>query len=218
MSGLICAGDLMIALYGANGVVGGYLPAVNATEMSINAPAPDIKERKSKMRASFAQDLDSVSIPKTHTTTIALDEFSGDTLAMAFSGTKNVLSQSLTPVTAQPITFDGNNWVELGYLNLSAITVKDTGGTITRVLGTDYEINTRLGLIRSLPGGACVTGDTIGFTAGLVSGTSVDGATQSQIDCKLLLDGKNLADGTDITVIVDKATLNSNGKVDFLVA
>ncbi len=218
MSGLLCAGDLLIDVLDDAGQSTGYLPPVNATEMMLAAKGADTKERLSKMRDTYGQVLDSVAMPNPHEVTISLDDLSGEVLAMAFSGTRETLTQASGTVTDKAVTAKLGNWVELGHMEISAVTVKDSGGLTTYVEGTDYALNTRLGLLRALPGGAITDAQvlSVGYSHAAVSGVTVRGATRSQIDVRLKLDGINKATGEKIIVEVPRATLNADNEVDFL--
>lgn len=218
MSGLLCAGDLLIDVLDDSGNSTGYLPPVNATEMVIAAKGADTKERMSKMRDTYGQVLDSVSSPNPHEVKISLDDLSGEVLAMAFSGTRETLTQASGTVTDKAVTAQLGNWVELGHMDISAVTVTDGTGATTYVLGTDYELNTRLGLLRAIPGGAIADAAAllVDYSHAAISGVTVRGATRSQIDVRLKLDGINKATGEKIIVDVPKATLNADNEVDFL--
>lgn len=214
--GIQCSGDLLISVMDDTGNYGGYLPAVNATVFKVAAAGADIKQRISHQRETAGQVLSQTSMGKPHTVEIDVDGFSGPVLAMVFSGTSGTINEAPAAITAQALTFDADNWMPIGARNLTAVTVTASDGTTPRVLGTDYAINTRLGLIRALPSGACVTGDLINATPKAVTGTVVKGATKSQIDVKLLLDGINADGGGDVIVTVDHGVLNSTDGIDFL--
>jgi len=214
--GIQCSGDLLISVMDDNGKFGGFLPAVNATLFKVSADGADIKQRVSKMRATSGQILSQTSVAKPHKVEIEVDGFSGPVLAMVFSGSVATINEAPAAITAKPLTFDADNWMPIGARNLTAVTVTASNGTTPRVLGTDYALNTRLGLIRALPGGACVNGDLINATPKAVTGTVVKGATKSQVDVKIILDGINKDGGGDVIVTIDHSTLNSTDGIDFL--
>ncbi len=220
MAGLICAGDLFIDVLDDSMNSTGFLPVVNATKLAISARGAETKERKSKMRASYGQVLDSVSSPNPHEVAIDFDDLSGQILALAFSGVLGELDEDAADAEAVDVVAKLGNWVEIGIRNITALVVKEDKETdpATYVADTDYEINTRLGLIRALPDGGIEDGDTLKLTvtSGAVTGERVGGAMRSQINVRLVLDGRNLANGEDIVVRVPRATLNADNEVDFL--
>lgn len=55
-------------------------------------------------------------------------------------------------------------WEETGYVNLSNVVVKNSGGTITYVLNTDYEIEEKSGMFRALTGGSIVDASDVKLT------------------------------------------------------
>ncbi|MFO7582115.1 hypothetical protein [Guyparkeria sp.] len=218
MSGLICAGDIFIDVLDDTMNPTGYLPPVNATRFVVAAKGAETKERQSRMRDSYGTVLDSVSKPNPHETAVDFDDLSGAILAMAFSGTTSTLAEGGVTAQAVEVTAKLGNWVEIGYRNVTTLVVKDATDTTTYVAGTDYELNARLGLVRAIPGGAISDAAVLHLTvtSGDVTGERVSGALRSQINVKMKLDGKNLATGEDITVIVPRATLNADNEVDFL--
>jgi hypothetical protein len=218
MSGLICAGDIYIDVLDDTMNSTGYLPPVNATRFVVSAKGAKTKERQSRMRDSYGAVLDSVSKPNPHETAVDFDDLSGQILAMAFSGLTSTLAEGGVTAEAVSVTAKLGNFVEIGHRNITTLVVKDVNDTTTYTEGTDYEVNTRQGLVRALSGGAIADDDVLHLTvtSGDVTGERVSGALRSQINVKILLDGKNLATGEDITVIVPRATLNADNEVDFL--
>ena len=91
-------------------------------------------------------------------------------------------------------------------------------GTIEKTKDTDYRVNYRIGLLEILASGGIVDGDVLKVTydSNAISGYTINGSVQPTIKAKLMLDGKNFADGKAVIVRVDEAVLTPGGEVDFL--
>lgn len=76
-----------------------------------------------------------------------------------------------------------DKWVEIGKYDLADVVVKDTAGTTTYVLGTDYEIDLKAGMIRCLSTGAITASQALKVTADYaeVNVTTIEGCTANKI-------------------------------------
>ena len=216
MAGLICAGDVYLDVLDENMNSTGFLPPVNATRFVLAPRGAESIERVSKMRNSYGQVLDAVSTPNPHETIIAFDDMAGEILAAAFSGHRSALNEAAGTDVAVEIVAVKGRWVSLGHRNL--LTVSVVNGLSETVDPANYEVNMRLGLLRLLETSSLETGEelTVTLSKAAVTGERVSGATRSQIDVSMFLDGRNLATGDDIFVRVPRATLNADNEVDFL--
>ena len=214
------AGDLYLARYDdATGTWGSYDGPFETNKFEIK-PNSELKESTSKGRETYGNIVESVPLNKPVELSVELAEINKTTLAMALFGTNTTLSQGSATLTDVAVTAKKGYWIELGYLNLATagFTVKNSAGSTTYVLGTDYEVNYRLGQLRILTGSAIADGASlkVSGTANAVSGTIVAGGIKPQVRVKAKLDGKNLADNLPAIVEVYEAILTPDAAFDFL--
>ena len=91
-------------------------------------------------------------------------------------------------------------------------------GLILHTVTTDYTINHRVGLLKAVSTGAITDGDNLQVTYDFnaISGNKIKGSVKPTVKTRLLLDGKNAANGKAVMVLVDEAVLSPSGEVDFL--
>lgn len=218
--GFLGAGDLYIARYNpTTAAFDDFVGPIETTKFEIK-PKVDLKEMTSKGRSTYGQVIESVPIPKPFEFTVNFAEVSGDTLVAAFLGTKTDLNVGGGTMTAAVVKIKKNAWVEIGHMNIATVgfTVKDVTDATTYVMGTDYEINYRLGMLKILTGSAIVDGANVHVngTYGAITGTQIAGGTNAQIRAKFRLDGKNFADGLPCIVDVHEAVIAADSAFDFL--
>lgn len=218
--GFLGAGDLYISRYDATtGTFLDYEGPFEATKFEIK-PNSDLKEMSSRGRSTYGQVIESVPLPKPSDLTVELGEVNRDSLPMALFGTSSTLNQGSGTLTNEVITGVAGKWVALTKSNLAdtGLSVKDSTGVTTYVLGTDYEVNYRLGWIKVLATGAIGDGDSLKVSAtyNAISGTSIAGATQSQVRARFKLDGINFADQLPCIVTAYEAVLTPDNAFDFL--
>ena len=98
------------------------------------------------------------------------------------------------------------------------IAVAGSGSTAAAVEGTDYILNRPLGLIKLLDASPLPTNALLqvsGPFAG-AAGTRIRGATQNEIRCRILFDGINEADGSEVTAEIYEAVLAAESQFDFM--
>lgn len=217
--GFIGAGDVFLNPYDESGVQTGWVSAGDASKFAIK-PNSDIKELESKGRGTYGQVVATVALQKPADFSITLREANRTNLTLAFMGQQATLSQGAGTVTEQAVTARLGKWVELGHQNLasSGLVVTNDRGTTTYVLGTDFEVNYRLGLLQALPGGAITEAQAlkVSYAYGAMSGALVRGAVRPQLRCSVMLDGKNVADDRPVICRVFEAVLTPSGEFDFL--
>lgn len=228
--GFIGAGDLYIARYSpAIGGFEGLKGPFEATKFEIK-PNTETKEMESKGRDSYGQVIESVVLPKPSDFAITLAEMNRDAIAIALMGTTTTINQgsgtiaSGTPIQVAPKI---GEWVEMPHQNwaTAAFVVADDGTPY--VLGTDYDVNYRLGWLRAIPGSALATaiseyageGDyevDVSGSYNAISGSLISGATASEIRARFVLDGINFVDKLPVIVNAWEGIIAPDAAVDFL--
>lgn len=98
------------------------------------------------------------------------------------------------------------------------ITVAGSGSTTAVTENVDYILNRPLGLIKvldasTLPNNALL--QVSGAFSG-AGGTRIRGATQNEVRCRIMFDGINQADGSEVTAEIYEAILAAESAFDFL--
>jgi hypothetical protein len=219
--GFLGAGDLYISRYNpVSGLFDGFTGPFEATKFEVK-PNVELKELASRGRSTYGQVIETVALPQPADFTLELPEVNKESLAIALLGTESTINQgggTWTDAVVE-ITKKGE-WIDLGKQNVTAagFTVTNVGGTTTYVLGTDYEINYRMGWIKFATTSALADGADVEVTGayGAVGGTLIRGATNSQIRAKFRLDGVNFADQLPVIVDVFEAVISADSAFDFL--
>jgi len=214
--GFIGAGDLYAALIDAAGNVGPYIDFGNVTKLGIQ-PASQIKEQKSKKRDSYGQVMEIVALQDTAQLSATLETVNRIGLRYAFMGEDAAYTQASGSVTDEPIVAQLDGWVKLAGEEISAVTVENTAGSTTYVAGTDYDVNTRLGMIRAKTGGAITEGQAlnVSYTRAAFTGAAIRGNVKPQIRARLLLDGKNLVDDSIGIMDIWEVVLSTSSEFDW---
>lgn len=216
MAGFLGSGDLYFKRK-VGGVDQNWILLGNATKFAIQEQS-EIKERKSRMRGTYGQVLDTVPLKQPAQFSVTLDDINKDNLALAFMGTVSNYTQAATTVTDEAVTAKHDKFVELAHRNVSGVVVTDSGGGTTYALDTDYELNARLGLIKALSTGSITDGQAllVDYAAGAIAGNQVQGGSEPLIRGAFMLDGKNFANDSLVIVDVWEATLAPTSEFDFL--
>lgn len=214
--GFIGAGDLYAALIDSAGNIGGYIDFGNVTKLGIQ-PASEIKEQKSKKRDSYGQVLETVALQDTAQLSATLETVNRIGLRYAFMGEDAAYSQTSGTVTDEATTARLDGWVRLAAEDISALVLTNTGATVTYVAGTDYDVNTRLGMYRAKTGGAITDGQALlaDYTRAAFTGAAIRGNVKPQIRARLLLDGKNLVDDSIGILDIWEVVLSTSSEFDW---
>jgi hypothetical protein len=219
MSGLLCSGNVNIALLNDDGTFKGYLGLKNTVELALNPGAVNSQVRVSKMIADFGQNLDTVNIPGGPTLGISVDDVDADTVGMAFRGDVATLSLPALAAAASTLAVVPGMWFPVapaGY-KVTTLTVKDAADVETFVLGTDYTLDADGAMIYIIPTGTIVTGNlNLTVTAAAVTGKRISPATKSALRVAVRGRMKNLATGKFLIVNVPDASVSPGENVDFL--
>jgi hypothetical protein len=212
------AGDIYIELI-TGGVGQGLEGPFYANKLGVT-PAVEVRQSTSKGRYDYGQVLETVNLQQPAQLALELKEVQGNVLAYALMGTTAAITQSSGTLTDQAVTIKKTKWVPIGdKVKLgSAIVVENSGGTVTYVEDTDYVLNRPLGLIKILSGSVIADNASLLVSGpyGAMAGTRVSGATQGEIRCRILFDGINQADGSEVTAEIYEAILSAESEFDFL--
>jgi hypothetical protein len=183
-------------------------------------PNTELKEQTSKGRSTYGQVIESVAIQKPADLSVTLSEMDKDGLALALLGTQAVINQGSGTITDEVMVAKHDIWVQLSKANFATagFSVKHTSGTPTYVLGTDYLVNYRLGMVKILSSGAILNSASlkVSGTYNAITGTQIAGATQAQVRAEFLLDGVNFADNLPVIVTAHEVVMSPDSAFDFL--
>lgn len=210
--GLIYEGNIHAQRY-----VGGVLQAkavgpFEITALTITA-SNEVKERKSnlvgqsgKVRGSFA---------RTNPTNlkISANATNSDLYALFLLGSTAALSVAGGTATGESVaTMEHDKWYKLAHDNVSAVTVA------TKVEGTDFEVDGKLGLIRTLSTGTIANNATssVNYTYSGITGTTIRVGTESKVDVKLIGRLVNAETGAFAILEVPKVTLSPDGDISLI--
>lgn len=177
-------------------------------------PKPDSerKERTGHGRTNYGQVIASAILPKPMTATIVFGQLSARLFAAAFFASVAAYEQTAGPISpAIAITSIPDRWVEIGLNMVDALVVKDSTDTTTYDEGTDYEVNTRLGMIKALSTGDIADGAVLHITGNklaITGGSTMEAMTKANVRVRLKLDGQNFEDGRNFITDVYQMRLN----------
>ncbi len=181
--------------------------------------AGELENQRSKGRDTFGQILASVVNPGDATLAITQTQFDRNMMAAQFLGIDSTFTQAATPVEDETFVAIDDKWVPLATRHISVLTVCDDAvPTTTYTLGTDYEANLNLGMIKVLADGAIADGATVfcNYTPLVKAGYEVSGLTKTLLQGNLLFDGKNRVTGKAVQVEIHQAVFAPQGGIDFL--
>ena len=218
--GFLGAGDLYARVYNpTTGQYDQWTGPFESTKFEIK-PNSELKEMSSRGRSTYGQVIESVPLPKPADLSVTFAEVNKESIAMALFGTASVVNQGSGSITDEVVTAALGKWVQLAHGNVATagFVVTNSAATVTYVLGTDYEVNYRIGLIRAIPGGAIADAASlkVDYAYNAISGTAIAGGTQTQIRAQFKLDGVNFADQLPVIVDVWEAVLTPDSAFDFL--
>lgn len=218
--GFLGAGDLYARVYNpVTAAFDQWAGPFEASKFEIK-PNSDLKEMVSRGRSTYGQVIESVPLPKPADLSVTFSEVNKESIAMALFGTSSVLNQGSGTVSDEVVVASLGKYVQLAHENIAtaAFVVTNSGATVTYVLGTDYEVNYRLGLLKAITGGAIADEASlkVDYTYNAISGTSISGGTQTQVRAQFKLDGVNFADQLPVIVNAWEAILTPDSAFDFL--
>jgi hypothetical protein len=213
------AGEVLFDRFDASGNPTGYRHLGNVESLAITTTVETV-QKKSSMDGARGIYKEAV-IGSEAEVSMVLSEYDPENLALALLGDTATFSQaSGGPATGQqinngnPLKFD--RWYYLGKKQVTVTAVKQ--GAQTGVLGTDYELNTELGLIKIKSGGVFTEAVTTwdGSWAS-VTATQVRGLTVGKIEGRLkYFSAANQASGPRWEVDIHKLTINPDGELQLI--
>ena len=218
--GFLGAGDLYARVYNpTTGQYDQWTGPFESTKFEIK-PNSELKEMSSRGRSTYGQVIESVPLPKPADLSVTFAEVNKESIAMALFGTASVVNQGSGSITDEVVTAALGKWVQLAHGNVATagFVVTNSAATVTYVLGTDYEVNYRIGMIRAIPGGAIADAASlkVDYAYNAISGTAIAGGTQTQVRAQFKLDGVNFANQLPVIVDVWEAVLTPDSAFDFL--
>lgn len=211
------AGDVYIDRI-VNGVHQGLQGPFYADKVEVK-PSVDTKESTSKGRYDYGQVLETVNVPKPTEFSLDLSQITGDVLAMAFLGTSAAVTEAPGTLTEQVVTMKLGAWVDIGHANLAdLITVEHGTGTGNYTEGVDYKLNRPMGWIMALSTGAIADASTVKISGAYAgrTGTKIAGSTLTEVRARIVFDGINQADGSQVTADFYETVLSADSAFDFL--
>ena len=155
MSGLLCSGNVQIALLGDDGTFTGYMGVKNTVKLEIASADSNEKTRNSKMIENFGVPLDTVYAPGADKLTIDLDEHDADIAGLCFRGTVQTLTAAAIVAQEVSVPVVKGVWqpIQAGAYGLTDVAVVEDTVTdpATYTLGTDYQLDAAGGMIRKAP-------------------------------------------------------------------
>lgn len=211
------SGDFYIEPF-VNGVSNGIIGPIDVDSLEVK-PDSNKVSIASKRRKQYGQPRETYFTAKAATISIKTSEIPPVLLAAAFMAEAASINQGSGSLTSVEVVLPAYpKWVSLGKTNIAATGLSVKEGLTDLTLGTDFEINYALGLIRAKSGGAVADGGTLTISAtyNAVTGTRYNGNIKPDVKAKLLLDGESLIDGKKTILKVPMASLSPKNGVDFM--
>jgi hypothetical protein len=202
--GLIYEGNIHAQRYVSGVLQAKAIGPFEVTGLTIKA-GNEPKERKSnlvgqsgKVRGTFARTMPTEL-------KISANAANSDLYALFLLGSTAAYSVAGGSATGESVaSMEHDKWYKLAHDNVSAVAITD------KVLGTDFEVDGKLGLIRNLSTGSIANNatDSVNYTYSAIAGTTIQVGTQSKVDVKLLGRLTNSETGNYSILEVPKVTLS----------
>ena len=197
----------------------GYGNELGADKFEITGDIEE-KQKTSKKRDNYGAAIASVIIPKPSKIAITISELDNDALALQFQGIRSAWTQGAASVADEAITAKLDKWISLSKRNLAdaGFLVKDSAGTTTYAIGTDYLVNYATGEVKLLSTGTIAADAAlkVSFDALALSGQQIRGGTRPQARMRAKFEGVNKVDDQYIECEVWEAVVSSSNGFDFL--
>lgn len=180
--------------------------ALGSSTITMETSTEKVQERSAETRAS--ELIANMESNISRTLTISTKNMAWDNYVRFLAALESVVTQSATPVTGELHTVKQGAIYQIGQTTtnpfgvqkVSAVTVTSEDGLETYVLGDDYELDSALGLINIVKGGAIVDDSVIkvGYTPSSGTYARVEtGDTVSKLYAIRFTSDNNTASGAD---------------------
>ncbi len=178
----------------------------------------EIKEQISKGRSTYGQVIATATIPGKPTVKFTLQKVSSANMAMAVLGAATAGSQASGSASSQAVTAKLGVYVELGHAKISNLVVKDATDTTTYDEGTDYYVDTDLGMVMAISGGAISADDVLhcSYDYAAFDYSDITGNSDPNIKVKIRFGGKNFVDGKTIDAVCFQVALRPTSALGLL--
>jgi hypothetical protein len=217
--GYIGAGNVQFSPMVA-GVAQGYGLPRETAKFEIK-PNSSLKELKSKSRDNYGNIIETIAIADAPEIKVTLRQSDYENLLLSFMGAAGVaINQAAATVIDEAITAKRGRYVQLANRNIQAagFAVKNSAGTVTYTLGTDYLVNYRLGEVLATETGAITDAQSlkVDYSANAITGKTILGAKNAQLRAMVRFDGINLADQAPMLIECWEAVFTSDSAFDAL--
>jgi hypothetical protein len=187
MSGKNFAGNLRIAQVNKDGVViGPFIGILNTVKCELQTPAPENIDQNSKNISTIGQLKSRAQIPKPTTLAVSIDDLDDQrVMAFALNGISQAFAQAAKHVKTQAggavvdeavsATTLGTP-IQLANFAVSSVVVKNSAGSTTYVVNTDYTVDAINGTVTPLTGGTITASQAlkVSYTAAALAPLSVN--------------------------------------------
>ena len=197
---------------------GNFVQVGDAYPLSVQV-ATKQTEKKSRMVERAGQVIASKTEIDKITGKLTLQEWNAHNLAWAVSGSAASQTASGASVTDEVVIAPiAGEYVPLLHRGVSAVVVKNTGGSTTYVLNTDYTFDAKLGLLTIVAGGAIAALDSlkVSYTYAARANQQVSIGTSVQIRVAILANLYDEFRGVNYELEIDSAVLAANKEINFI--
>ncbi len=216
----IGSGRCLIDVWASGAKTNKYLDVARVEEIIFGAPGVEKLEKESRQPEDYGQVVDSITKKIDQAATIKISSINKDNLILAMYGGSAAFAQTGGSATSEALTAAHDKHVRLQYRNISNVVVKDVTDTTTYVLGTDYEINDRLGTIKALSTGSIGDSDVlhVSYDYGTISnGYTIQSNQVTKIEATILADIKDQNNPSrEGEIIIHKCEITPAGDRSFL--
>lgn len=216
---ILGAGEVMFDRFDADGVSTGYRHLGNVESLSVSTTVEKV-QKKDAMDGARGIYKEAV-IGSEAEWSLLLDEYDPENLALALLGDLGTFDQAADPsIVTGPINAGValmfERWYDLGYKEVT-VTGVDQGAT-PLVEGTDYVLNTELGLIKLIEGGVATEAITTwDGSAAAVTDLMIRGLSVAKIEGRLkYFSAANQAAGPRFEVDIHKVSITPEGELGFI--
>ncbi|MGR8932212.1 MAG: phage tail tube protein [Gammaproteobacteria bacterium] len=202
--GLVYEGNIHALLYVAGVLQKKAIGPIEITGFTTKA-ANEIKERKSLLVGQAGKTRGTMSRISPTELKIKANAANSDLYALFLLGSTAALNITGGTVTGESVaSMEHDKWYQLDHKNVSSVTIA------TKTEGTDFEVDTKLGLIRTLSTGTIADNATnsVDYTYSGITGTTIKVGTEAKVDVKLIGRLVNSETGAEAILEVPKVTLS----------